>query len=263
MGKIKLIGLGIFAFIGFILFMASTYTVQEGHRGVITQFNELHSVSEPGLGFKVPFAQKMIEVDVRTQSSDEKVVAATNDQQNVSTTVNVNFHLDEHAIGEVYSKVGLAKVDTVISKRILETSTAVVAKYRAEDLLKQRELVKNQIVAQLSKNLQPYHIVVEDVQITEFRFSDAYAKSIENKQIAEQAALTAINNTRRVQEEAKQAIEKAKGEAEAIRIQSEAIRQNGGQAYIDLQSVKRWDGKLPVTIMGGNGAVPFINMGKQ
>lgn len=80
---------------------------------------------------------------------------------------------------------------------------------------------------------------------------------------AEQAALTAINNTRRVQEEAKQAIEKAKGEAEAIRIQSEAIRQNGGQAYIDLQSVKRWDGKLPVTIMGGNGAIPFINMGKQ
>lgn len=162
---------------------------------------------------------------------------------------------------ELNAKLVLGGIEKVISKRIIETTTAVVAKYRAEDLLKQREIVKNQIVADLSKKLVAYNIIVEDVQITEFKFSDAYAKAIEDKQIAEQSALTAVNNTRTVQEKAKQAIETAKGEAEAIRIQSEAIRENGGQAYLDLQAVKQWDGKLPVT-MAGNGTVPFINVGK-
>lgn len=113
----------------------------------------------------------------------------------------------------------------------------------------------------MSKKLLPYHIIVEDVQITNFKFSEAYARSIESKQIAEQEALTAKHKTAKVTEEAKQAIEKAKGEAEAIRIQSEAIKANGGQAYIDLQAVKAWDGKLPDTIMG-NGSLPFVNVGK-
>lgn len=39
------------------------------------------------------------------------------------------------------------------------------------------------------------------------------------------------------------------------------IKANGGQAYIDLQAVKAWDGKLPDTIMG-NGSLPFVNVGK-
>lgn len=253
--------LAVLAVIAISLVFSSFYTVKEGHRGVVTHFNELHSVSTPGLSMKLPYAQKVIEVDVRTLSSGESLVAGTNDQQNVSTSVNINYHLDPNAIAAIYSKVGLGSIEKVISKRIIETTTAVVAKYRAEDLLKQREIVKNQIVADLSKKLVAYNIIVEDVQITEFKFSDAYAKAIEDKQIAEQSALTAVNNTRTVQEKAKQAIETAKGEAEAIRIQSEAIRENGGQAYLDLQAVKQWDGKLPVT-MAGNGTVPFINVGK-
>ncbi len=249
------------AIVGLSVLFGSFYTVSEGHRGVVLHFNELHSVSTPGLSMKLPYAQRVIEVDVRTQSSGESIVAGTHDLQNVSTSVNINYHLDPNAIATIYSKVGLANVEKVISKRIIETTTAVVAKYRAEDLLKQREIVKNQIVADLSKKLSGYNLIVEDVQITEFKFSEAYARAIEQKQIAEQEALTAVNKTRTVKEQATQAVEKAKGEAEAIRIQSEAIRQNGGQAYLDLQAVKQWDGKLPVTMAGG-GTVPFINVGK-
>lgn len=257
----KPIGIGLLIIgllFGIILFFSSFYTIQEGHKGVVLKFNKLSSVEDPGLNFKVPFMTKVVEVDTRTENNSVKVVAGTNDLQNVSTTVAVNYHLNSNAVGEIYSKIGLANIEPVISKRIIETTTAVVAKYKAEDLLKQRELVKNQIVAQLNKTLTPYHITIEDVQITEFRFSDAYSKSIEAKQIAEQAALTAINKTRTVKEEATQAIEKAKGEAEAIRIQSEAIKQNGGKEYIELKAIEAWDGKLPNTML--SGATPFINV---
>lgn len=241
--------------------LGSFYTVKEGHRGIVTQYNKLHGVSDPGLGLKIPFIQKVVEVDVRTQSAGSSATAGTSDQQNVSVTVDVNYHLNASAIGKIYSDIGLANIERIIAKRIEEDTKAVVAKYKAEELLKQREFVKSQIVKSLSSSLAQYYIVLEDVQITEFKFSDAYMDAIEKKQIAEQEALTAINNTRTVKEKATQAIETAKGEAEAIRIQAEAIRENGGQAYLDLQAVKQWDGKLPVT-MAGNGAVPFINVGK-
>ena len=249
------------AIFALIILFSSFYTVKEGHRGIVTQYNKLHSVADPGLGFKIPFIQKVTEVDVRTQSADSAAVAGTSDQQNVSVKVNVNYHLNANAVGKIYSDVGLANIERIVDKRIEEDSKAVVAKYKAEDLLKQREFVKSQIVKSLSTSLSQYYLTLEDVQITGFKFSDNYMDAVEKKQIAEQEALTAVNNTRTVKEKATQAIETAKGEAEAIRIQSEAIRENGGQAYLDLQAVKQWDGKLPVT-MAGNGTVPFINVGK-
>lgn len=257
----KLIAAGIVVLIALIIVMGSVFTVQEGHRAVVLQNGKYSSTATPGLNFKLPMVQSVTQVDVRTQNTGNSVTAGTKDLQNVSTTVGVNFHLNPMAVDQIYSNVGLANIEQIISKRIAESVTAVVAQYNAESLLTQRETVKNQIVDLLNKKLMPYHIIVEDVQITNFKFSAAYAKAIESKQIAEQEALTSKHKTAKVTEEAKQAIEKAKGEAESIRIQSEAIKANGGQAYIDLQAVKAWDGKLPVTIAGGN-AVPFINMGK-
>lgn len=235
------------------------FTVKEGYRGVVTQGSKLHHIAEPGFNFKLPFVQSVTEVDVRTQSANEQVLVGTNNQQSVSTKVTINYHLDENSVGTIYSKTGLSKINDVISTRIREDTAAVVAKYQAEDLLKLRGEVKNSLVVLLSRSLKPYNIILEDVQLTEFKFSAAYTQAIERKQIAEQDALTAINKTREVKEKAIQAVEAAKGEAEAIKIQAEAIRENGGQAYLDLQAVKQWDGKLPVTMMGSQ-SMPFVNV---
>lgn len=49
----------------------------------------------------------------------------------------------------------------------------------------------------------------------------------------------------------------ARGEADAIKIKASAISAAGGEDYIRLQAIAKWDGKLPTTT---GGAVPFINV---
>jgi regulator of protease activity HflC (stomatin/prohibitin superfamily) len=49
----------------------------------------------------------------------------------------------------------------------------------------------------------------------------------------------------------------AKGEADAIKIKASAISAAGGEDYIRLQAIQKWDGKLPTTT---GGVVPFINV---
>lgn len=49
----------------------------------------------------------------------------------------------------------------------------------------------------------------------------------------------------------------ARGEADAIKIKASAISAAGGDDYIRLQAIAKWDGKLPTTT---GGAVPFINV---
>ena len=49
----------------------------------------------------------------------------------------------------------------------------------------------------------------------------------------------------------------AQGEADAIRIKTAAIAAAGGDDYVRLQAIAKWDGKLPSTT---GGAIPFINV---
>jgi regulator of protease activity HflC (stomatin/prohibitin superfamily) len=99
--------------------------------------------------------------------------------------------------------------------------------------------------------------LVQDINITNFAFSQAFDEAIEAKVTASQRAEQAERELQRVKYEADQKVAAAAGEAKAIAIQSQAIQQNG-TAYLQLQAIQRWDGKLP-TYMGANAPLPFIN----
>lgn len=51
----------------------------------------------------------------------------------------------------------------------------------------------------------------------------------------------------------------AQGEADAISIKAQAISAQGGEEYVRLQAIAKWDGKMPTTT---GGAIPFISVGK-
>lgn len=50
----------------------------------------------------------------------------------------------------------------------------------------------------------------------------------------------------------------AQGEADAIRLRAQAIQAQGGKEYVELEAIKKWDGKLPTTMPGQT--TPFIHI---
>jgi prohibitin 2 len=82
--------------------------------------------------------------------------------------------------------------------------------------------------------------------------------AIESKMVQEQEAAKSRFTQQKAQVEAETSIIKAKGEAEAIRIRGEALRDTPG--LIQLQIVEKWDGKAPLVIGGGgeNSGTNFI-----
>lgn len=50
----------------------------------------------------------------------------------------------------------------------------------------------------------------------------------------------------------------AQGEADAIRLRAQAIQAQGGKEYVELEAIKKWDGKLPTTMPGTT--TPFIHV---
>jgi len=247
--------------IGSIIVSASFYTVRAGEKALVFTWGKITSVTSEGLHFKIPVMQTVSKVDIRTQKAEAPAAAASKNMQTVSTVVTLNYHLDQDKLDILYSKVGLDVENKIIAARIQETVKAVVARYTAEELLTLREQLKNEISESLTRQLLEYNIVVDagGVQITNFDFARSFNEAIEDKQVAEQKALTAKNNLERVKVEADQKIAQARGEAESIRIQAEAIRAQGGKEYVNLKAIEKWDGKLPV-YTGGNGPMPFLEV---
>ena len=105
------------------------------------------------------------------------------------------------------------------------------------------------------------------ISITDFEFSDLFARAIESKVEAEQNALKAENDLKRIEVEARQReanalglananIAEAKGEAEAIAIINQALAENPN--YLEWLKTQAWDGKLPLVV--GEGGTPFISI---
>lgn len=242
-----------------VLVWNSFYTVTQGTRGVVYHFGEIRTVTAEGFHFKIPFVETVRQVDITTQKAESPATAGTHDLQSVKTEVSVNYHLQPEALIDTLTRVGPNIETKIIDPRIQEVVKAVVAKFSAENLLVQREMVKAQIEDGLRTQLAEYNVALEGIQITNFNFSQQFDHAIEAKQTAEQAALKAKNDLERIKVEAEQKVAMARANAEAIRIQAEAIRAQGGAEYVQLKAIEKWDGKLP-SVQGGG--MPFVNLGK-
>lgn len=242
------------------ILLESFTIVSAGHIGVQ---QTMGSVNMQTLGEGVHFVNPIStvrNVDVRVVKAQLKGSnAGTKDLQVVHTDIVVNYRIDGTKAAHIYKEFGLDLEDKILMPAINESFKSVTAHYNSEELITQRDKVSNAIQVELQEKVAPYGLAISSISLVNFGFSPEYQNAIEQKVISTQATLKAEQDLKRIQVEAEQSIAKAKGEAEAIRIQSQAIQSQGGKDYVNLKAVEKWDGKLPNTMAG---TVPFVNVNK-
>ena len=241
-----------------ILFAVGGLFVQigPGQRGVLMTFGAVQNgVLDPGLHLKLPFMQSVAKMDVQVQNSQAAETAASLDLQNVSTTVATNWHILPADAEWVYQHIGNESdlVDKIITPAISNSVKAVTAHYNAEDLIIHRDEVRAQIQTQITSELQPYRVVVDSVNITDFHFSDEFAQAIERKQIAQQRALQARYELEQAKVLAQQRVVEAQAQSQAQQL----LQQTLTPEIIQQQAIAKWDGHLP-TVVGDKGVLPMI-----
>jgi regulator of protease activity HflC (stomatin/prohibitin superfamily) len=271
----KVVGIVVKCVVGLFIFcflMGTFKIVKAGERGVVLRLGAVNRVMSEGINGKIPFIESVHIMDVRTQKEEVKASSASKDLQTVSAVIALNFHVMPESVGMLWKSVGKDYQDRIIDPAIQESVKSATAKYTAEELITKRSEVKDAMKLSLAERLHKDYVVVDEVSIVNFDFSESFNTSIEAKVKAEQDALTQKNKLEQVKYEADQAVAQANGvsqariinataEAEAIKIQAQAITQQGGKDYVQLQAIKQWNGKLPEQMIPG-GTVPFINLGQ-
>lgn len=260
---------GILVILAAMLVYNTITIIQPGYVGIVIRLGEAQQDAlTEGIHFIVPLVTKVEPLDVKIQKAEVKTAAASKDLQTVNAEIVVNHRIDKSKAVTLFREIGIGYLSTVIEPAIQEAFKAGSAKYTAESLILERSEVSNGIRDSISTRLQPFGIVIDAVNITNFDFSAEFNRAIEDKMTAEQKALQAEKELERYKHEAQQKVETAKGEAEAIteRAKAEAEALNLKSQYakpelIWLTAVEKWDGTLP-THLFATPPMPVIEVGK-
>ncbi len=258
----KLIGIAITLFIALIVASATSYVIEPGTRGLkVTLGKTEDQFLPPGFGFKAPFVTTIVTVNIRQKTSAVQADCFSSDLQQVKIDLRVLYRVPEASVVQIYRQFAGDPFDSLIAPRVQEAIKEVTALLTAEQIVKRREEIKIKTIAAATQKIGSI-LVVEDVVVRDINLSNELEKAIEAKMVAEQQANQARFTQVQTQVEAETAIISAKGEAEAIRVRGEALRQS--PAFLRWKIVERWNGRSPMVVPSGpdnSGAALLLPVG--
>jgi len=211
---LRLLGLGVAAFLAVILLFASVTRVQSGHVGVLTLFGRVTGEVLPEGIHMINPLKSSTEMSIRTQEIKESASVPSAEGLVMNLDTSLIYHLDPEKASAVYQKIGPNYLNVFIEPNLRAAIREATASHTANALYSgERELVAKQIRDQLTTLLGQRGILVESILLRDIQLPQTLKTSIETKQQAEQEALAMSFR-----------LQKEKQEAERKRIEAAGIR---------------------------------------
>jgi len=200
-----------------------------------------------GLHWIVPFVERVERYPISRQTytmartategeiyGDDSVESRTADGQRIFVDASVIYAIDPAKVLDIHRTWQKRYDSDLVRPQARGIVRDVVSQYRVEEAVSTKRFEMSSLITEnLRKKLAENGLILVDFVMRDITFTDEYAQSIEQKQIAEQQALQAkfvVEQKRQEAEQARQvaqgqadaAVIAAKGEAEARLIQAEA-----------------------------------------
>lgn len=189
---------------------------RQGRQYVIERFGKYHRKSQPGVFLTIPFAEKIIEVDLRQEVIDvNKQKAYTSD--NVAVEAAAQLYITVVDVEKTCYKVSQPLV-AVVSQAQSALRTAI-GKNDLDHLLKDRNSINNSVLQDLQHSVEQWGITVSRFEITELTPDQQIQKAMDLQSTAERARRAAVTEA----EGKKRAAElEAEGKKNAVELEAAA-----------------------------------------
>jgi prohibitin 2 len=255
----RIVGIGIFVFVAIVLASSATYIVQPGYRGVAVTLGKVSpQFKVEGFGLKQPFITHIQPMSIRQRTRPMPAECYSSDLQQVKMEVHVLYRVPEHSVVKIFQEYAGEPFDNLIAPRVQEAIKEVAATMSAEMIVKKREDVKRRTLEMARQKIGTNFLEVADLVLYNIELSSELEQAIELKMVQEQDAAKAKFTQLKAEIEANTTIIRAKGEAEAIQVRGQALRDN--PTFIKLQILQNWNGKSPLVVGAEGGANMLLSL---
>ena len=260
-GLLRLIGLGIAAFLLIILLFSSVTRVGTGRVGVLTLFGK---VTGETLGEGIHLINPLKtnnELSIQTQTLKESASVPSSEGLMMSLDTSLIYHLNPDHAADVFQKIGADYENVVVEPTLRSAIREATASHTANALYTgEREMVGKQIYDQVSQQLNQRGLTVENVLLRDIQLPATLKAAIEAKQQAEQGSL-AMNF--RLQKETQEA-QRKRIEAAGVRDFQQIVAQGISAQLLEWKGIEATENlaKSPntkVVVIGNNkNGLPLI-----
>ena len=207
-----------------ILLMASTTSIPTGNVGVLTLFGRVTGETLPeGIHLVNPL-KSVQKLSIQTQSVKESANVPSNEGLILALDTSLLFRLDKDKAAFVYQTVVDNYAEKIVEPTLRAAIRASTSAHSANALYTNaRELVQQQIQDELTAQLAPRGVIVENVLLRDVQLPAMLKGSIEAKQQAEQDALRMSFILQKEKQEAERKRIEAQGIADFQRIVATGI----------------------------------------
>ncbi len=190
---------------------------------------------QPGLNWVVPYFENVITYPISRQtytmsmsqtegqiSGDDSVEARTSDGQVVKIDASIIFAIDPARVVDVHIMWQDNYVDDLVRPQARGVIRDAVSQFGVEEVYSSKRLDLTRMMEDsMGEKLSEGGLILVDFVLRNITFSEEYAASVEQKQIAEQRAQQAKFEVEQKRQEAEQARQVAEGKADATVIEAQ------------------------------------------
>ncbi len=181
----------ILIFVILIVMSSSSYVVQPGYRGIEVTLGKVSPVFKAqGFGYKTPFISTIVPVPIRQQTREVQAACYSSDLQQVNMDLQVLYRVPEASVVQIYQGYAGDPFDSLIAPRVQEALKEVTALESAEQIVKNREEIKDKALTGARQKVGSL-LVIDDVVIQNIDLSKELENAIEAKMVQEQEAAKA------------------------------------------------------------------------
>jgi regulator of protease activity HflC (stomatin/prohibitin superfamily) len=237
------------AFVFVISLLTGCTIIEPGEVGVKVSMGQLdRSLLKPGMQMYMPGVDSIYKYSTKQETVAGSAIPLTSDQQPITLQYKVLFSLPDTEILTLYEKYTGDPYQKLVDPQIQEAFRQVISQYKADQATKSVNIIKNQVLSMTRENVKGLVNVV-DIPITHVDLPEVLQHAIAQKQVMEQQSLQKQYELDKAKKEAEITVATAEAQARSIQLQSDALQKS--PTLIEYEKVKKWDGKLPVTFMGG------------
>ena len=271
-GKIIILAIVVVIVIAFLA--KSIVIVDAGNVGVVKRLGAVKSELSPGMHFILPFVdhvvsyptiKKTYEASEGPESSqadfpDVIISALTADGQQIRLGVTARFMIQPGKAAWILQNLGTERdyVEKVVKTEIRGSGRRVPTRFASYDLYTKKSYEAQQaLFDEVAPKFDHNGLILDELVLRNITFTEEYAKTLEEKQIALENITTEKNKLEQVKIQKEQRIVAAEGDAKSIEIRQAALSKN--PTIIQWEFVQKLAPNIQWGVLPQN-VVPLLNM---